>query len=396
MSKKIVCIWEIGAGLGHLTRLRPIVRHATAAGHQVFLIAKQLHNIQTVFDIRQLTVLQAPHDNTPKPRKIPISWCEMLLLRYQNSDRLANFLAAWRSVLDLIEPDLVVYDSAPTALIASLGGRWTKWTVGSPFFMPRIDTAQVGVFPNADSNPNSIKRLENSEAALLSLIGKAHETLAWQTRLARMHDLLAQADLQMVTTLPQFDYLGTRQIGEFVGMPASIDGQTCQPAWPWGSKPKVFAYLKAFHGMRALLGALEKSEASSIIYSRDISAADKKKFASLTYLDAPASMDAVCAEADLVIHMAGSQTVARCMTSGVTQLLITTAMEQLFTAKSAQQLGAAFVVHDSSANFELFIRQALLHARKGRRPFADARPELLDGSFYDARVATALAELQAR
>lgn len=396
MAKKVVCIWEIGAGLGHLTRLRPIIQHATKAGHQVFLVAKQLQNIHTIFDIQKLAVLQAPYENTPAPRKVPISWCEMLLLRYQNADRLANQLAAWRSIFDLIEPDLVVYDSAPTALIASLGGRWCKWTVGSPFFMPRIDTAQVGVFPNTSGDAASLKRLQRSEQALLNLISKAQERLDWDGRVERVHDVLAQADLEMVTTLPQFDYLGTRQIGEYVGMPASVDGKTCKPAWPVGSKPKVFAYLKTFPGMRTLLEALNKADASTIIYSRDISAADRKKFDGLVYLDEPASMDAVCAEADLVIHMAGSQTVARCMSAGVTQLLIANAMEQLFTAKAAQQLGAAFVIHNSSANFELLIRQALLHARKGRRPFADASSELLDGSFYDSRIASALAEFEAR
>ncbi len=316
----------------------------------------------------------------------------MLLLRYRGAQRLANYLSAWRSVLELIKPDLVVYDSSPTALIASLGGAWSKWTVGSPFFMPRIDTPRVGVFPNADAEDATLKRLERSERDLLTLVKAARQLVSWGSGPEAVRDFIAEAELQMVTTLPQFDYFGSREIGEYVGMPASGVAGACPPAWPVGSGPKVFAYLKSFPGLKALLAALESSGVSAVIYSRDISAADRKKFARNVYLDAPASMDAVCAEADLVIHMAGSQTVARCMQSGVSQLLIATGLEQLFTAQAAQRLGAAFVVQGSTAKFDVVLRQALLHARKGRLPFESARPEQLDGSFYDERVANAIAE----
>jgi hypothetical protein len=92
-------------------------------------------------------------------------------------------------------------------------------------------------------------------------------------------------------------------------------------------------------------------------------------------------MDAVCAEADLVIHMAGSRTVARCMLSGVPQLPIATGMEQLFAAKAAQGLGTAFLLDASSAGFEVILRQALIRARQGRRPYEGVRSELRDGSF---------------
>lgn len=396
VSRTIACVWEIGSGLGHLTRLRPFVTHALSAGHRVCLISKELHNIQAVFNVRDVTILQAPYDTTPSPKQIPISWCEMLLLRYRSATRLANYLSAWRSILELIQPDLVVYDSSPTALIASLGGNWSKWTVGSPFFMPRIDTPQVGAYPNAKSDEATLKRLNKSELDLLTLIQKSQQLASSDSGLTAVRDLIAQADLQMLTTLPQFDYFGQRRIGEYVGMPASGVTGACLPAWPAGAGPKVFAYLKSFSGMTSLLTALEKSGASAVIYSREISAADKKRFAGNVYLDAPASMDAVCAEADLVIHMAGSQTVARCMQLGVTQLLIATGMEQLFTAQAAQRLGSAFVVQGSSANFDLLIRQALLHARKGRRPLDGVQSELLDGSFYDARVAAALAAFESR
>ncbi len=221
---------------------------------------------------------------------------------------------------------------------------------------------------------------------MLRLIQESFALIGQSRQISSVRELVAQADKELLTTLPQFDYFGPRSTGEYVGMPASLGGGAALPAWPVDSKIKIFAYLKRFPGMGAFLEALERAGVGAAIYSRDISSSLKKTFSKNVYMESPALMDAVCTEADLVIHMAGSQTVARCMKAGVAQLLIATAMEQLFTAQSAQKLGAAFVVTPAASSYDIVIKQALLHAAKGRRPFEGARSELLDGSHYGLRV----------
>jgi hypothetical protein len=392
VPKTIACVWEMGSGLGHLTRLKPWVEHALKQDHRVALVVKELQNVHAVYDVNKIELLQAPCVTTP-PSKLPlISWSEMLLLRYQSSALLANHLAAWRSIFSLINPDLVIYDSSPAALIASFGAPWLKWNVGSPFFMPRFDTPEFGVFPVAKREPAMLKRLKNSERQFLRLVQESFVLIGESRQISAVRELVAQADKELLTTLPQFDYFGSRSTGEYLGMPASIGGGAALPTWPVDSGIKIFAYLKRFPGMGSFLEALERSGVGAAIYSRDISSALKKKFSKNIYMDSPASMEAVCDDADLVIHMAGSQTVARCMKVGVAQLLIATALEQLFTAQSAQKLGAAFVVMGTASSYDIVIKQALLHAAKGRRPFKGARSEFLDGSYYEARASELIAE----
>jgi hypothetical protein len=383
----------MGSGLGHLTRLKPLVEHAVEAGHRVSLIVKELVNIHTIFDIKKLDLLQAPYQTTPAPAMVPISWSEMMLLRFASPARLANFVAAWRSTFDMVKPDLVIYDSSPAALMASFGQPWAKWTVGSPFFMPRIDMSHVGIFPSVKLDASTLKRLQRSEQSLLKFVNQAFDLAGSGQQINGVPDLVGQVDKELLTTLPEFDYFGARSTGEYVGMPASIGGGVGLPAWPSSSKFKVFAYLKNFPGLGSFLESLQKSGIAAVIYSIGIPGVVRKKYDSHVYMDSPASMDVVCAEADLVVHMAGSQTVARCMKVGVAQILISTGLEQLFTAQSAQKLGMAYVVHGTAKSYDSVIEQALLRIAKGKRPLEGIKDGLLDGSHYESRVAELVAGL---
>lgn len=357
------------------------------------LVSKELENVHVVFDVRELCLLQSPYLVTPALRVLPISWTESLLFRYRSASILANHLMAWRSLFDLIKPDLVVYDASPAALIASLGEGWLKWTVGNSFFMPRVDMPFVGVYPNAKQGAETAERLKKSERIFIGLVNEAFAEAGLDRRIGNVRDILGQVDRELLRNLPQFDYFGARSTGEYVGMPSSISRSAIVPAWPSRSKLKVFAYLKIFPGLERLLAGLERAGLFAVIYIRGVAEATKQKYSSHLFLDGPASMDVVCAEADLVIHMAGSQTVARCMQSGVPQLLIALGMEQLFTARAAQKLGAAVVTQGEARSYDVVISQALLHASKGRRVIEGCDPAFLDGSRYAARMAQLIDQL---
>ena len=57
---RVVCVWEQGSNLGHLTHLKTPIRLALEQGHEVFLVSRELHGIETVFGDWPIVYFQAP------------------------------------------------------------------------------------------------------------------------------------------------------------------------------------------------------------------------------------------------------------------------------------------------------------------------------------------------
>ncbi|MEA5472741.1 nucleotide disphospho-sugar-binding domain-containing protein [Synechococcus sp. CCY9201] len=382
----------MGGGLGHLTRLKPFVQSALEAGHEVSLVVKELANIRAVYETMPHHVFQAPYETTPGCAITPISWPEMLMVRYGRSKKLSCFLEAWYSILDLVNPDLVIYDASPTALLASLEYSCMKWTVGGPFFMPRTDMPFVGIMPNASGTPDVKKRLHDSERTFLDVVNQALIQTG-RSAIANVKDIIEQMDKQLLTTIPELDYFGARSIGDYVGMPPSDVPGIALPPWPAAARLKVFAYLKIFPGWETFLEDMEAIGLPALIYTRDASNALKGKLKRHIFLESPASMDEVCSQADLVVHMAGSQTVARCLHAGVPQLMIGTGLEQIFTAKAAEKIGAGLVLKPSKSGYGEQLEAAIALAKKGRIKFPKERREMLDGAYFNSHVRAFMQEL---
>ncbi len=52
--------WELGAGLGHLTTLRPVAQRMAEEGHDVHLVVRDLACVETVFGDLEIPLYQAP------------------------------------------------------------------------------------------------------------------------------------------------------------------------------------------------------------------------------------------------------------------------------------------------------------------------------------------------
>ena len=391
---KVLCVWEMGAGLGHLSRLKPFVVSAVDAGFQVSLAVKELDGVHSVFPEYSLNLFQAPYDNTPAVNKEPISLLEALLARYREPRRLASYLVAWRSIFRSVSPDLVIYDSSPTALLAGLDGEWAKWTTGSPFFMPRTDLPYVGPFPNISSFEEHGARLERSQHQLLSLVN-ASLSEAKMDSISNVGEIFNRVNRELLTTVPELDYFGPRSVGEYIGMPASPEANRSLPPWPEKRKLKIFVYLRDFKGREKFIASLGEKGLYSIVYSPGMGRRQSESFAGHVYLDGPALMSEVCQQADLVVHMGGSQTVARCLAAGVPQMLLVSSMEQTFTAKSALNFGSMVICKALASDYSRAIDKAVEIAERGRFDPPLIQPELLDGSVMNRRIPRLFDELSA-
>jgi len=67
---------------------------------------------------------------------------------------------------------------------------------------------------------------------------------------------LLQADEMILRTLPELDHYTGRGTANYAGIMKSPAGES--PVWPEGEGPKVFAYLKSFETLPALLETLNR------------------------------------------------------------------------------------------------------------------------------------------
>ena len=77
---KILLTWELGAGLGHLTRLRSLVKYLAAQSHEIHLAVRTLASVDTVFADQDLYLYQAPitHGKSPTHIHQPVAFSHIL------------------------------------------------------------------------------------------------------------------------------------------------------------------------------------------------------------------------------------------------------------------------------------------------------------------------------
>lgn len=387
---KVLCVWEMGGGLGHLVRLAPFVEAFLQAGCEVAVAARQLERVQDIYKDLPIQLFGAPYFLDLLDRREAFSWPEYFLGFCSSSDRLSPLLSAWKSIYESVSPDLVIYDAAPTALIASFGEPWMKWVVGSPFFVPRTDLPVLGAFPSVSARSDQAgldARLKRSEHKLWEMLSECFAALGMPP-ISSLSDILSQVDRELLTSIPEFDYFGARSTGEYLGVPASPDyGQTI-PSWDDKSALKIFAYVKfgRSDGLARLLSGIEALGCTAVVYSPDAVPVETARFSAHCFVPAPVSMSQVCAEADLVIHMGGSQTVARCLAAGIPQLLFVPTLEQRFTAMAAENLGIVTTCFAFRKTYHEEIKAAVELASKGRFAPPKIDRDMLDGSYMKARI----------
>lgn len=137
--KTIVYCWEMGAGYGHVGPFSQVARCFLRDGWRVVLLVKDLSRVSAFFEPGEVEVLQAPVKNSHPVHfvKDPPTYGHILLnMGYQDTEELGTLIEAWRNLLTLLQPDLLIFDHSPSAIIAARGMTIPQVTFGSGFFSP--------------------------------------------------------------------------------------------------------------------------------------------------------------------------------------------------------------------------------------------------------------------
>jgi len=378
---KIVYTWELGGGLGHILPFRTVAEQLLHKGHSLVCVTRD--PIVTTKGLAGLEVQILPvPKRTGRPQKTfePIRTFAHLLHNAVacSAESLRELTAGWQAFFHQIQPDLMICDHSPAALIALRGNSARCVTFGTGFFRP-LDQQPLPMLRGNPKTDAAALALDEERVLRTINMGLRHNR---QPLLGHLAQLYADTDAGFLTTFTELDHYGARDNECYWGVWNSGVGQPI--AWPSGCGPKVFAYLKKVPYIASLIGRLRELGLPTIVFSPDIPAAAQTQLAgdNVTFADQPVCLEQMSAECDLVITHATHATLARLLLAGRPQLLLPIMLEQAILAKRCEQEG--FGVADYSGKPEQIVRKLdellssdryALAARRFAAKYADFNPE---------------------
>ena len=338
----IVMCWELGADLGHVARMKPLAEALQARGHRVDFILRECLPAERLLDPQRFRWYQAPYQHEAVPGQIaaPRSLAQVLYnTGFHAQHNLGGRVRAWGALYALLQPDLLVFDHSPTALLAARALQVPRLVLGTGFGIPPA-RAPLPYFDGSadDADLKAVEdRITATANAALAAIGD--KPLA---RLADIYDVEAQ----VFFTFPELDHYPDRTAGEYWGTTRQDAG--VPPRWPEPIAPavpagrRVFAYLKPFKTLPALLATLREAGHPTLIYMGKGAEDFRKQFegGNLAFSDRPVDLGAAVAGSEMVICHSGHGTVSAALLGGKPLLLLPLNMEQRMLSARVVQAGA--------------------------------------------------------
>jgi UDP:flavonoid glycosyltransferase YjiC (YdhE family) len=349
---KILCVWEFGAGLGHLNRLLPIARRLAAGGHAVTLAVPDPDKVRSADNeagdgiaLRRGHAWPAP--SGPDARKAPThSLADTLaLFGYGDAARLAAVAGQWRDLLDAERPDLLVADFAPTLALAA-NGRWPLVAVGSGFTIPPPGRPLPPLRPWVAQLPESSRA---TEAEILQAANQVRAA-AGGPAVAHLADLFS-GDRCFVATLPALDpYAAYRDEAQVP--PYNVPHIADPPALQARPDRSALVYLPARHPLLdATLVAVRRTAAEADVYVSGgaLACFAQSAPAGIRIHAAPLDLGALLPRVRVAVHHAGLGIAHAALLAGTPQVALPSNLERQVTARGLAGYGSALVVEPRAA-----------------------------------------------
>lgn len=345
---KILFAWEIGEGSGHIAPYLGLIRTLEAQGHEIFFAAKNISKAQHLFKDTHVRYLQAPSMFSPAAELVnPIDSFAKILNNsgYSSIPQLASMIGAWRHLFGLIQPDLIIADYCPTAVLASRESDIPRLQIATGFY----------IIPKQGRTPNlfELQGLAHDNSHILGFQNKILSHINAAFELNGMQKIAYFNDSQdcqrtLFRTFPEFDHYPNREAVEYIGLLNASRGT--EPQWPTASGPKVFAYLKPFPTLPQLLMQLKQRQCAVLIYPDGIAAQTIREFQSdtLKFVDSPLDISAVGQSADFAIHNGNHGTACEVLLAGMPALVLPIQAEQAIMGQRLSQMKTAISTVDKT------------------------------------------------
>jgi len=334
---RVLCTWELGGALGHITRLAQISRELQARGYQCYLALKDLSQASQLFACSNATLLQAPVflPKIKMQRPVVCLADTLLVSGYLKTDELQGLYQAWRNLITLVAPDILIMDYSPSAALAALDLTCKKIVVGNGFAEPAPGHPILSWHPQ-DPMPDLMQRQERRVVDTINQLQSS-----WQRPEITYISDLYRADRTILTVAPDFDmYASQRHDADYI---CQMDAPASAPTPQFSSnRKKVVAYLNHAHPQLDLIlqGLAQSNTEVFVVCAR----CDEQKLAALAsptfhYSQQPVNLQALMQQADLMINHGNSGSSQMCIMQGKPLLTLPIHLEQLQTSLTVHQLG---------------------------------------------------------
>jgi hypothetical protein len=334
--KTALFAWELGGNLGHAFPMAAVARRLLADSQDLRIVVAgcDLAPVMLAFAGMPVTVLQAP--TWPDRRhfgnqETQANYLDVLVAAgFADPGKLAAMVAAWRGLLDLLRPDIIIADHSPALQVACYGSAVPLVAIGTPYTLPPLD---YGQFPplRADRAPIT------SEASVLQValpVVKANGSGPPPNLPA-----LFRTPHRFVFGFPELDpYRAMRQ------EPLHLPPEPLPEFIEAGPEPRLFAYLGTdAPGFDLIAQALGDIEMPTSAYLRgDIGPlAQFLRLRGVEVYDAPPRLADVLPTVSHVFHGGGATTALAAIAAGRPQLVMPQHGETLTTLRMLDGLGVA-------------------------------------------------------
>ena len=307
-------------------------------GHSIALMFRELRQLGLLPETSAYQVYQAPCvEREGVGIGLPVTFADILRgCGYGSAQELQPLLEGWRALYAKFEPDLVVCDFAPTALLAARTMGIRRVAYGNGFFIP---PRQSPLPPFRIDEPANQAQVAGSDAAALASVNGALAAIGMPPlrQLAQMFE----TDEDFLCTFPELDHYGVRDTSGYWGPRLRADlGNVVD--FPKGDGKRIFVYVKtAMPNLDALIDVLAARSHRVLAFIPGISPAQRARLAapSRRVLDRPIRMDVAFRSCDLLVSH-GGEIAGGAACAGVPTLLFPTHYEQYLLSLRLRQLGS--------------------------------------------------------
>lgn len=332
----VLFAWELGANLGHLTRLRPVATALQARGHTLSFALRDVMGGHALLPPGLGRLYQAPVAINPQPRPAWTMADVLIACGHGHAGGLAGLVAAWRSLLEASACDAVIADHAPTALLAARAMGVPALHIGHGFSVPpRL--SPLPVFRDWAPPPGA--HAGAVDAQVLHCVNSVLRD-AGARPLDRLCDLF-YPERTLLCTWPELDHYGGlgRAAGDCIG-PDCEYMPGAEPTWPGGTGPHVLAYLRSTHpGHAEVLKALAACGLPTLCHLPG-DGAEPAHAQSLRYSRQPLDLRRALPRCSLLVCHAGQASVAQALRLGIPVLMLPEHAEQHLLARQVERSGA--------------------------------------------------------
>lgn len=338
--KTVLFAWELGAGSGHVVKIRHLASHLAAQGFRVVAAVTSLAAVSVLDGVvdeihrmpswRRAGAGEAPSSATLNDILVGAGLADEAFLD--------DLVAAWQRLYHALDPALVISEAAPAAALTARG-RIPLVMTGNGFALP---PHQMQAFPPLHTFSAPVFREDDT----LGAVNTVARRFGLRT-LDRLPQLFA-GDAHLLHTLPLLDPYADHRVAPDYGLP--IDYVPCA-ANP-GAR-QVLVYLSQGVKIRDdVLAALRPVADRVRIHAPMMSEDDRTDLVRGGAQIEPEQMDLsqALSAARLVVHLGGSGLASEAVLAGVPQYLLVMHVEQHLTGMALERAGAGrlFTAYDSA------------------------------------------------